>query len=165
MNENLRTVLVGEMVASADPDDVLVVYGVGSCVVICLYDPRVKVGGMLHALLPAPPRNDGRTAYPTKFVDQGVPLLVNTLVALGAKPGRLRAQLCGGAQMVTTPGFNDWLNIGQRNVLAAKTALRAAGLKVLAQATGGHRGRTVKLYLANGRVTMRMLGQEERDIV
>jgi chemotaxis protein CheC len=38
------------------PDEVLVAYGLGSCVAVCLYDPAARVGGMLHALLPHRPR-------------------------------------------------------------------------------------------------------------
>ncbi len=165
MVKNLRPVPVGEMVTSADPDDVLVVYGLGSCVVVCLHDPLVRVGGILHALLPTPVRHNGLAGRPTKFVDQGLPLLIEALVALGAKPTRLTARLCGGARMVTAPGFNDWLNIGQKNVLAAEMALQAGGLRVQARAIGGHAGRTVKFYIANGRVTVRSLEQEEQVLI
>jgi len=162
MAEKLYPVPIGEIVASADPDDILVVYGVGSCVVVCLHDPVTRVGGMLHALLPGLAWNHNLAGKPTKFVDQGVPLLINSLAALGAKPGRLTAQLCGGAKMITMPDFSDILNIGERNVLAAHMALHAAGLEAGAQATGGHNGRTVKLRIGDGQVTVKMLGQEEK---
>jgi chemotaxis protein CheD len=152
---------IGEMMTSADPDDVLVVYGVGSCVVVCLHDPVTRVGGVLHALLPG--LNWHRAGgKPTKFVDQGVPLLLKSLIALGAKPARLQAHVCGGASMITATGFNDMMNIGERNVQAAQMALQAAGLKIDAQATGGQNGRTVKLRIADGQVTLKMLGEEEK---
>jgi chemotaxis protein CheD len=134
-------------------------------VVICLYDPQAKVGGMLHALLPTAPSNNGRPTHPTKFVGEGVPLLLDSLLALGAEPDRLVTRLCGGARMISKSGFSNSLNIGERNVLAAQTALQMAGLKVKSQATGGQRGRTVKLYLADGRVTIKTLGQEEQELV
>lgn len=167
MIENLRLVPIGEMIVSAEPDDVLVVYGLGSCVVICLYDPLAQVGGMLHALLPSPSwdknnNNKNAVGNPTKFVNQGVPQLIHSLVALGAKPTRLVAQLCGGAQMLTAPMFNGSLNIGRRNVLAAEIALQVANLEILSQATGGHIGRTVKLHIASGQVTVKTLVQKEQ---
>jgi chemotaxis protein CheD len=161
--EKLYPVPIGEMMVSADPADVLVVYGVGSCVVVCLHDPVTQVGGLLHALLPGAAWNRRAVSgKPTKFVDQGVPLLLKSLIDLGAKPARLQAHLCGGASMITTAGFNDMMNIGERNVLAAQMALQAAGLKINAQATGGQNGRTVKLRIANGQVTLKMLGEEEK---
>jgi len=153
------------MNASADPGDVLVIYGLGSCVAVCLYDPLARVGGMLHALLPGQTWHKNGHGLPAKFVDQGVPLLIETLVALGAKPFRLTATLCGGAQMVTAPGLNDKLNIGERNALVARLVLQAAGVKRVAQAIGGYKARTVKLYLVNGQVMVKTLGQEERVVV
>ena len=162
MTDNLCTVPIGGMIVSDDPDDVLVAYGLGSCVAICLYDPVAQVGGMLHALLPA--ANENRRGNPTKFVDQGTPLLIESLLKLGARRSRLIAQLCGGAQLLSTLGFDGALDIGERNVLAAEAALQAAGLRVQARATGGHIGRTVRLYLATGQVTVKSLEQGERAL-
>jgi chemotaxis protein CheD len=161
MAEKLYHVPMSEMVASTDTDDVLVVYGVGSCVVVCLHDPVARVGGVLHALLPGAPWNNKFSGKPTKFADQGVSLLINALVALGARQTRLTAHICGGARMINSPAFNGALNIGERNVLAAQMALQAAGLSIIAQATGGQHGRTVKLHIATGQVTVKRLGQKE----
>ena len=165
MSENLCAVAIGEMVVSDVPDDVLIAYGLGSCVAVCLYDPVARVGGMLHALLPTAPNGNEANDKHTKFVDQGVPLLVNVLVQSGARRTRLIARLCGGAQVLSAPGFNNSLDIGERNVLAAEAALQAAGLRVQAQATGGHVGRTVKLYIASGQVTARSLGKTEQALI
>ena len=162
MSENLRAVAIGEMVVSDVPDDVLIAYGLGSCVAVCLYDPVARVGGMLHALLPAAFDGNRPKDKHTKFVDRGVPLLINALMQAGARRTRLIAQLCGGAQVLSVPGFNSSLDIGERNVLAAEATLQAAGLPVRAQATGGHIGRTVKLYIASGQVTARSLGKTEQ---
>jgi chemotaxis protein CheD len=168
VTENLHTVPIGEMITSANPDDVLVVYGLGSCVVICLYDPLAKVGGMLHALLPGPTWNrNNNKGKPTKFVNQGVPLLIDSLVSLGAELTRLEGQLCGGAQVAVRSAFNSNtpLNIGERNVQAARLALQAAGLKLKAEAIGGEIGRTIKLHIVNGQVTVKTLGQQEIALV
>jgi chemotaxis protein CheD len=187
MAENLRTVPIGEMVVTdalsqgTQSDEILVAYGLGSCVAVCLYDPVVRVGGMLHALLPTaafltdpashlPPFGDAAPASvgersranPTKFVDQGVPLLIETLLARGAKRTRLRTYLGGGARMLAAPGFEDVLNIGERNVLFAKSALRSARLRIWGQSTGGHVGRTLRLYIDTGQVTVKTMGHSER---
>ena len=164
MAENLRAVSIGEMVVSDVPEDVLIAYGLGSCVAVCLYDPVVKVGGMLHALLPSASAADRVDGTPAKYVDQGVPLLVNSVLQRGAKLRRLVVRLAGGAQVLSIPGFHQSMNIGERNVRAAEAALEALGLRIQAQATGGNAGRTVKLYVANGQVTVKSLGQPERPL-
>ena len=156
----VQAVQIGEMAASDSPTDVLVAYGLGSCVAVCLYDPVAQVGGMLHALLPTIP-NGQPPGNPAKFVDQGVPLLLESLLELGARRTRLIAKLCGGAQMVGSES-NRALNIGRLNVLAVEAALEAVQLKIRAQSTGGHCGRTVKFYLADGTVTVRTLQQGEQ---
>lgn len=161
MPENVKPVSIGEMIVSNTPEDVLVAYGLGSCVAVCLYDPAAKVSGMLHALLPSMPVNEKVNGLPAKFVDQGLPLLIRAVTDLGAQRSRLIVHVCGGAQILTAPGFNNVLNIGERNIAAASAGLQAAGLRINAQATGGHCGRTVKLYAANGQVTVKTLGQGE----
>jgi len=163
-NNKLRAVTIGAVVTSKVPDDVLIAYGLGSCVAVCLYDPVARVGGMLHALLPTAPGNRKTKDSRAKFVDEGVPLLVEELTRLGARRSRLIVRLCGGAKVLSVPGFSDdgVLNIGKRNVLAAEGALKAARLRVRAQATGGTTGRTVKLYIDTGQVTVRSLGRAEQ---
>jgi len=158
----MRTVSIGEMVASNDGDDVLVAYGLGSCVAVCLYDETARVGGMLHALLPAAPDGAGAQSMPTKFVQQGVPLLIRSVLGMGARTSRLVVQLFGGAQMLSAPGFKNSLNIGERNVQTAEAVLKAAGLRVRAQATGGQVGRTVRLQVADGQVVVKTRGKEQK---
>ena len=172
MSKIIHAVPIGEIAVSDAVEDVLVAYGLGSCVAICLYDPVARVGGMLHALLPAAPntpKNKGNpvpAAPSAKFVDQGVLLLIESLSKLGARRTRLTAQLCGGAQVLSAPGFEESsLNIGERNLQAAKRALKAAGLRANAQDIGGCIGRTVRLYISSGQVTVKSLGQGEQALV
>jgi chemotaxis protein CheD len=168
---NLRAVPIGETFVSRDADDVLVAYGLGSCVAVCLYDPVARVGGMLHALLPTPLDNPMEAkstldpaTYSAKFVDQGISLLTNSLAELGGKRTRLIAHVYGGAQAMTAPGSEEEgkLNIGERNVQAAKRILKAKGIWIKTQDTGGCTGRTVKFYIATGQVSVSTPGQEER---
>ncbi len=164
MANNVRSVSIGEIVVSASPGDVLVAYGLGSCVAISMYDPQRRVGGMLHALLPSASGKNGALENPAKFVDLGVPLLIEQVLKLGADRDRLVVRFCGGAQMLTTPGFKNTLNIGHRNVQAAQTALKNAGFRIMAQDTGGNSGRTAKLYVASGEMTVRTMGKKEKPL-
>ena len=165
-NSKLRAVTIGAVVTSRVPSEVLVAYGLGSCVAVCLYDPVTRVGGMLHALLPTAPDKRKTKDRRAKFVDEGVPLLIEELTKLGARRSRLIVLMCGGAKVLSIPGLSDdgALNIGKRNVQAAEAALQAARLRVKAQDTGGNTGRTVKLYIDTGQVTVRSLGRAEQAL-
>ena len=39
--------------------DELITYALGSCVGICMYDDKLKIGGLLHAMLPNAYENEG----------------------------------------------------------------------------------------------------------
>ena len=167
MSDNTRSVSIGEIVVSNTPEEILVAYGLGSCVAVCLYDPVAGVGGMLHALLPTVPHSSGARRPQdnhAKFVDQGIPVLLEAIQEAGARRSRLVVKLAGGANVLSAPGLNGALNIGQRNVQTAESVLQRAGLHIRASATGGKIGRTVKLRVHDGQVTVRSIGQKEQPL-
>jgi chemotaxis protein CheD len=140
-------------------DGVLVTLGLGSCVAIMLYDPQAKTGAMAHVLLPSTSLARDITNR-AKFPETAVPLLIERLKALGADPRRLVAKLAGGARMfgqLVTPGT---IQMGDRNILASRNALRAATIPIIREAVGGERGRTVRFHIKDGRVEIRSVGAE-----
>ena len=78
----------------------LLTIGLGSCVAIALYDPEARVGGLAHILLPSPALSR-RDQSPGKFPQTAIPLLLQDMVVLGARPARITARLAGGASMFT----------------------------------------------------------------
>jgi chemotaxis protein CheD len=144
-------------------DGVLVTLGLGSCVAIMLHDLETKAGAMAHVLLPSMSLARDITNR-AKFPETAVPLLVERLKALGADPRRLVAKLAGGASMfgqLVSPGT---IQMGERNVLAARSALRAAAIPILREAVGGERGRSVRFHVKDGRVEIRSVGAHESVI-
>jgi chemotaxis protein CheD len=154
---------LGEIKVSRDAGQLLVAYGLGSCVGIGAYDPVTRVAGLLHAVLPDPPPNGELGGAPGRYVATGLPMLLAELERLGAQSRRLVVRLAGGANMLNMAGLNA-LNIGERNVAAARQRLAALNLRVSGEEVGGNIGRTVRLYVADGRMTIRMLGGAERDL-
>jgi chemotaxis protein CheD len=138
---------------------VLVTLGLGSCVAIMLHDPQAGAGGMAHILLPS--HSLARdVSNPAKFPETAVPLLIERLTALGAEQRRLVAKLAGGASMfaqLMTPGS---VQMGERNVVAARDALRRAGIPLVREAVGGGAGRSVRFTVADGRVEIRSVGAD-----
>jgi chemotaxis protein CheD len=138
-------------------DGVLVTLGLGSCVAIMLHDPRAGVGAMAHVLLPS--RHLSRdTTNAAKFPETAVPFLIERLSELGADRRRLIGKLAGGARMfaqLMTPGS---VQMGDRNVAAARAALRVAGIPLAGEAVGGGSGRSVHMTVADGRVEVQTVG-------
>jgi chemotaxis protein CheD len=152
---------LGEMRVSRRSNCVLVAYGLGSCIGLAAYDPVEFVGGLLHAVLP---RYRNGEASSTKFVDTGIPALITEMERCGAKISRIQWYAAGGAQMLTAPGFRGMFNIGQQNLEMMEKILTQYGVALSGASLGGHVGRTLKLYLPQGRVTVRFAGQAEEEL-
>jgi chemotaxis protein CheD len=154
---------LGEIKVSTDPQDMLVAFGLGSCLGIGFHDPVTRVTGLLHAILPNVP-SGVIPDQPGKYVDSGVKAMLEQMQRLGADRRRLIVRYAGGANMLTAPGFSQTMNIGARNVETACTALNALNLRILGHEVGGVTGRTVRFYVADGRMTIRTVGNQEREI-
>lgn len=142
----------------------LVTLGLGSCVAIILHDPAVRVGGIAHVLLPSRSLATRGEFNPAKFPETAIPALVERMVALGAVRERMRARLVGGASMFANLSAAGAVQMGERNVVASRQALAALGIPIVAESTGGNTGRSVRLRVADGTVTVRTLIDGERTL-
>jgi chemotaxis protein CheD len=142
---------IGEMVLSSSSEAHLVAYGLGSCIALAVWDPRAKVGGLAHFMLPNGPANSGS---PVKFIDTGLDTFLQALEAKGAVTNRCILKAAGAAAMLTVGGG---LAIGKRNAETMQAALTERGLTLTATALGGNAGRTVQLEVADGRFLIKSL--------
>ncbi len=138
--------------------DILTTLGLGSCVGIALWDPKTKIGGLAHVMLPDSTqiRNNSNIA---KFADSGITELVRQMEAMGVPRKRMVAKIAGGAKMFEVSGSTAVGNIGERNALASKQKLKALGIPVLAEDTGLNYGRTVELNCENGDYVIKAVGK------
>jgi chemotaxis protein CheD len=154
-------VRMGELAVSREPGHVLVSLGLGSCIGLGLVDRQRGRAGLAHIVLPL---SQGHTAEnPMKFADHAVPELLQRVVALGARRSALEAVLVGGASMFATTSAS--LEVGQRNEAAVRDLLKKLRLKVVAAETGGSRGRTIRVDVASGSVTVREAGGVTTEIL
>lgn len=155
---------LGEVHVADDPEVILMCLGLGSCVAVCAYDPSAKVGGVGHMVLPLWGESFIKEPSP-RFVDSGIPLLVEEMERLGAARSRLIVKVVGGARMfAATAGRAGLFDIGKRNVEAANATLESLGLRLSAADTGGNCGRTVQLHLDSGRLLVSTAGTEDREL-
>ena len=101
------------MKVSGNRDETLITYSLGSCIGVVIYDSQVKVGGMLHYMLPESQLDREKAQKnPYMFADTGIPALFKAAYALGALKSRMRVVVVGGAQILDQKGF---FNIGKRS--------------------------------------------------
>ena len=151
-------VRMGELATSATAGDVLVSIGLGSCIGVCLVDVRRAIVGLVHVMLPFATSDSGPEA---KFADRGVERLVDRVRRLGASG--LESIIVGGAQMFAFGGSESSQNIGARNESAVRDELKRLNIPIRAVATGGRRGRTVRVHVEGPRVTVREIAGAERQ--
>jgi len=129
-----------------------VTHALGSCIAVCIWDATAVVGGMLHFLLPDAAVNPARArTQPAAFANTGLPLFFQAAYVLGLDKKRCRVRLVGGAEISGLGGVSS-LNVGKRNLLAARSILWRNGLLIESEATGGSIPRTVALHLRDGKI-------------
>jgi chemotaxis protein CheD len=153
---------VSDMKVSDDPQSVLVTYSLGSCIGIAIYDPVVRIGGLLHFMLPESSLDLNKAKNnPYMFADTGIPALFKAAYKLGGKKQRMKVIVVGGSQVLDQQGF---FNIGKRNDMAVRKIFHRNNVIIDYRDVGGNVNRTVRLTIKDGDIRMKVSGQEEIKI-
>ena len=118
----------------------------GSCVAVCFYDPKLRLAGMNHFLLPS--------RASTKLADEDIVLngdyamevLRNAMYAKGAQASRLVAKAFGGGNIVSS----IQMAIGERNADFAREWLEREKIPLVASDFGGAWSRKVIIDPVSG---------------
>jgi len=153
---------VGDMKVSNQPEDVIVTYSLGSCIGVAIYDPVAHVGGLLHYMLPESSLDGNRAKKnPYMFGDTGIPALFKSAYKLGAKKGRMKVVVAGGAQILDQKGF---FNIGKRNYLILRKLFWKNNVMIDYEDVGGTYNRTIKMIISDGSIWIKKGGEEYKRI-
>ncbi len=130
----------------------------GSCVGIVLYSSSHKTGGLAHILLGEAPT--GKIINRGKYAKPAIEGLTAELNKAGVETDALSARLFGGASMFETGDSSFLHNIGMENVRIARETLQRLNIPVSVEEVGGNAGRTISLFLEDGRILLRSNGKE-----
>ncbi len=149
---------VADMKISETDGDVLITYALGSCLGITVYDPEVKVGGLLHVMLPLSTIDPKKAVdNPFMFVDTGVTQLFLKCYKAGAKKQRMLVKVAGGASSHENEE-DDHFQIGKRNFTIFRKLLWKNDVLLRAQEVGGTVSRTLSLEVGSGNVNVKING-------
>lgn len=154
MNDNESKIIDISMsdMKVARKDGLLRSSGIGSCIVITLFDPLKKAGALAHPMLA---KNIGNTTeHLLRFVDDAIDAMISVLEKIGAKKSQLEAKVIGGANMFKVFDKNPE-SIGFQNAEAAKKKLEKEGIRIVANDTGGNVGRSVIFDVKTGLVEVK----------
>jgi two-component system chemotaxis response regulator CheB len=146
-------VLPGEIAVTKQPAIISTL--LGSCVAICLYNKKVKAGGMNHYMLPT----GTNTNMAAKYGDYATEKLISSMLKIDADKTNLEASVYGGAAVVGH--LNSGFEIGQRNADIALGILKEQNIKVVRKQLGGENG--VKIFFDNqtGSVETKLIQKSE----
>ena len=137
----------------------IITYALGSCIGIALYDPMIKLGALVHIMLPERVNSDANIF---KYADTGVRETLRKLYAYGAVKHRMTAKIAGGAKMFDMKGKSSAMgNIGERNAQMVKRVLMQEGIRIVKEDTGANYARTMSIDLASGMVLVKTFGRPE----
>jgi chemotaxis protein CheD len=149
---------VGDMKLSASPGDIVVTHALGSCIGVAIHDPRAKVGGILHFMLPLSSVNPEKAkANPAMFADTGIPAFFKNAYKLGATRTSLKVKIAGGAQVFDD---KDFFAVGKRNQVVARKIFWKNNMLIEKEHVGGQCSRTMYLDINSGRTWLVVKGQE-----
>ena len=164
MIKDVTSILVtmGEMHVSSDENAVLTCLGLGSCIGLAMYDTVSRLGGLAHIVLPSSVGSN--PGGPGKYADTTVPGLIEDMMAQGANRRTMVAWMVGGAQMSVSKGLSDVFKTGERNTEATIDALAEVSMRLRAMDTGGNTGRSMRLFVSTGKLTVSIGGGQTREL-
>lgn len=129
----------------------------GSCVSACIRNPRLRIGGMNHFMLPRPSGHGSDTweniaGRATRYGSASMEQLINRVLSVGGTRADLEVKIFGGARVLSI--LSD---IGHHNVIFVREYLKQEGLRVVSEDVGANYPRHIQYFPMTGRVRVRHL--------
>jgi chemotaxis protein CheD len=123
----------------------------GSCVSVCVHDPRLRIGGLNHFLLPHEPAGSDQ-GEALRYGCYSMEHMLDELVRMGALRSAMETKVFGGG---SSPILGS--DVGNANVAFVVDYLRAEAIAIAASDVGGHWARQVRFYPRTGVARVRRL--------
>jgi chemotaxis protein CheD len=146
-------VLPGEYYVSSD--DMVVMTVLGSCIAACIWDPRVRVGGMNHFMLP-----EGGGDTSGRYGSYAMELLINEMMKLGARRETMQAKVFGGGQVMHS--FTT-MNVGERNTQFVLDYLHTERIAVISKDVLDIHPRKVCYFPSTGKAMVKRLAHSHPE--
>ena len=151
---NAVKVLPGEYFVSNE--NLVIMTVLGSCIAACLWDSRVRVGGMNHFMLPDGDSIDVSGRYGSYAME----LLINEMLKLGARRETMQAKIFGGAQVMHS--FTT-MNVGERNTQFVVNYLHTERIPVVSEDVLDIYPRKVVFFPVTGKAMVKRLAHSHPE--
>jgi chemotaxis protein CheD len=158
MAKRKMMIRMGEGAVTVEPN-IISSPGIGSCVVVALYDIRRGVGGLAHVMLPdSSSLRSQRPPY--HCADTAINTLLMKMINHGATRKDMVAKMVGGARMFAgIDGAGS--SIGKENARNIRRILNRERIPLAGEDIGGSYGRSVEFRLDTGKVIVATVGRKK----
>lgn len=154
------TVNISDCKISTSEDDLIVTHALGSCIGMVMYDPKLKIGAMLHYMLPSAGKKFNTPGFnPYMYGDTGIQVMLRKLEDLGCKRNSLKVIMAGGSA-INRSEQSDFFAIGKRNHTIARKVLWKLQMLITKEHTGSDISRSLYLDMKTGNVWFLSKGQK-----
>lgn len=153
---------IGDYKIAQSPNK-LITIGLGSCIGIALIDNKKGIAALIHILLPDSTKFKEITNS-IKYADIAIPIVIDELIKLGCVKKDIFAKIAGGAAMFKFTSTSVGGDIGNQNAKKVKEVLGELGIRIKGEDTGGNKGRSMFVDPKDGKVSIRIVGDEIKDL-
>ncbi len=143
----------GALYASKIPTRVTTI--LGSCVAVCLWDKKLKIGGINHFMLPY---WNGRGLASPRYGNIAIVKLYEKMQSFACDDKDIIAKVFGGGEVISSN--SNLFQIGKRNIIVANELLRENKIAIVGKSVGGKFGRKIIFNTETGEVMQRFINSE-----
>jgi len=141
--------------------DTFTTNGIGSCVVLCMWDPILKIGAMAHMFQPSREMIDSARAQSEgASPDTAIPFLLCLMLRLGVDQDNILVRLVGAGNMFDGVKDGSALDVGKGILTSTLIELCNSGLTLKSQSVGGRLGRRVEFTISSGLIQVGLTNGE-----
>lgn len=163
------TIFAGELYVSARQEILSTV--LGSCIAVCLYDAKNRVGGMNHFMLPQETKHNIDRQWELKqesLTDQSLRYGMTSMEKLiaemqkkGAERSQLKAKVFGGGNVLTRMSAGP--SVGDKNIGFTRAYLRSEGIPIDVSDVGKDYGRKIFFLTSQNSVFVKKVALEAAE--
>ena len=136
--------------------------GLGSCVLLFVYEPNSTISGVAHIMLPD--SSAGAVDNKALYADTSTRLLIQKLLALGATQEKLKAKIVGGANLFSWASSHQMTRLGENNIEKVKYELIRNRIYIAAEEVGGTMYKTARCNSITGQIINKVEKDHEKVI-
>jgi len=141
---------------SKEPYEVTTI--LGSCVSVCMWDCKKRIGGINHYMLPL---WGGNGLASPKYGDIAIEKLFGKMLSMGCLKGDLVIKVFGGAEVLENK--TSYFAIPERNIEIAFLKLKELDLNISVHDTGGYNGRKIIFETHTGIVRSKIIPKQSNS--